>query len=392
MTSSLHWALVASCIVIGCRGDRDARRDSESTDGPPPPFRAPVVNVDEKALSALPVWTLGPRPLTVIEGSQTDQNYDLYNIGDIVRSANGDVSFAANHGPINVYDRTGKHLRRIGRKGSGPGEFQQIVQLGRIGRDTIATFDNALRRISIFDPNGEFVRSVPVRGMVGQTYGRFTYDGRFVGERRTPAAYAPGTKYRERLEIVEVELRSGAEKPVAQIDGMWMVARTGSAPFSPRPSVAVGGDYLFVTSGDRYEVQIFDRIRPHGLLRLELPLRAVTDADLRRWAQNSPGSEDSAMHRRYVEQVRSKAVPYRAQIHDLLADERGFLWVNGQALRDDKTNRSPWIIFTPEGAAVARFPSMIGKRHVRSVGSDHVILMNWGEDEPASIEVWPLVK
>lgn len=57
---------------------------------------------------------------------------------------------------IRAYDTDGKPLWRVGRRGSGPGEFQGTHDFGLIG-DTIWVVDQNLRRITFFDFDGELL-------------------------------------------------------------------------------------------------------------------------------------------------------------------------------------------------------------------------------------------
>jgi hypothetical protein len=54
---------------------------------------------------------------------------------------------------IRVYSAAGVLLRRFGRRGGGPGEFESLVRFGVRG-DTVWTVDTRLRRITLFDRDG----------------------------------------------------------------------------------------------------------------------------------------------------------------------------------------------------------------------------------------------
>jgi hypothetical protein len=54
---------------------------------------------------------------------------------------------------IRVFDPQGTLLRRIGRRGAGPGEFENPPRFGVIG-DTVWTVDNQAKRITLFDREG----------------------------------------------------------------------------------------------------------------------------------------------------------------------------------------------------------------------------------------------
>ena len=54
---------------------------------------------------------------------------------------------------IRVYGPAGEILRRIGRRGQGPGEFAGAPRFGIVG-DTVWTVDLGMRRITLFDRQG----------------------------------------------------------------------------------------------------------------------------------------------------------------------------------------------------------------------------------------------
>ena len=380
--------IVSSLLLFAC--DSEGPRPPETTPSVEVvPFVAPIKVVDADELAALPAVRLGERPLTVIAASDNDENYDLYNLGDVVRLQSGSLVVNSNAAP-RLYDRTGRFIRSLGRSGAGPGEYRQVVRVGRLTGDTIATFDNMLGRISIFSPLGEFVRSVPVPGDVGQSLGRFNEYGEFIGERPLRRRRASGAKYRDTLQLIARDVRSGSSRTIGFVGGAWMVEGAGSAPLTPFPRTATGGDRFYLTSGDLFEVQVYEETRPKHLLKVDLPLQRVTDDALAKWGKYDAAAGDEAAYRRYVENVRRHAVSHRSQLHGLLADQRGFLWTRGQALSDQDRSSAPWIIFDRDGQPVARFAPPKA-RFLSSVGPDFVILVKLGEDMPSTVEVWPLV-
>jgi hypothetical protein len=63
---------------------------------------------------------------------------------------------------IRIYDEAGELAGRFGREGEGPGEFRGLQGIGwwAGGRDTLWAFDQQLRRVSLFDRDGTFARSI----------------------------------------------------------------------------------------------------------------------------------------------------------------------------------------------------------------------------------------
>ncbi|MFQ5705579.1 MAG: hypothetical protein ACE5HT_16365 [Gemmatimonadales bacterium] len=61
---------------------------------------------------------------------------------------------------VEVFDGNGRHLRTIGTRGDGPGEFRGLAYIGWLN-DTLWAADLALRRISLFDRLGNLLETVP---------------------------------------------------------------------------------------------------------------------------------------------------------------------------------------------------------------------------------------
>ena len=79
---------------------------------------------------------------------------------------NGDVYIAESHtdvsdpnlvGRISVFNKNGKFLRRIGRTGTGPGEFRTPHALGFDSKDRLIIADRHNHRIQILTKDGKFI-------------------------------------------------------------------------------------------------------------------------------------------------------------------------------------------------------------------------------------------
>ncbi len=58
---------------------------------------------------------------------------------------------------IKVYDRDGKYIKTIGRKGQGPGEFGRIACIKILNNGNIIVSESRLRRLNVFSSEGEFI-------------------------------------------------------------------------------------------------------------------------------------------------------------------------------------------------------------------------------------------
>jgi len=70
---------------------------------------------------------------------------------------------------LKVFDREGRFVRTIGRRGSGPGEFRQLRDFCVLPGDTIVAVSLSERRIAAFDSAGRHLRTAVLEGQVGRS-------------------------------------------------------------------------------------------------------------------------------------------------------------------------------------------------------------------------------
>jgi 6-bladed beta-propeller len=80
---------------------------------------------------------------------------------------------------LSVYDSKGRFVRSIGELGGGPGEYERIRNIVIDREGTVHLLDPQLARHSRFTAEGEFIGSVTVPDIAGQNYGpaQFLSDG-----------------------------------------------------------------------------------------------------------------------------------------------------------------------------------------------------------------------
>ena len=89
-----------------------------------------------------------------------EEEYTFGNVAGLGVLANGTLWVGDVHlGAIRRYDREGAYLGMVGRKGEGPGEFRYPYEVRVLPDGRIAVGDDGLKRISLFEPTGEFLHS-----------------------------------------------------------------------------------------------------------------------------------------------------------------------------------------------------------------------------------------
>lgn len=120
-----------------------------------------------------------------IGDDETGPAYEFTEISQVV-ARSGAVYVVQNGVPeIRVFDSHGQHLRTIGRRGGGPGEFDVLQSIGFLA-DTLWSIDPNLRRLSLFSPTGALILTIPIErvpaelGANGQFY--FAYPMALMGD------------------------------------------------------------------------------------------------------------------------------------------------------------------------------------------------------------------
>jgi hypothetical protein len=93
---------------------------------------------------------------------------------DAIAVATDDRAFVFdNQGPsLKLFDSTGGLLRFVGRKGAGPGEFEQVTGMGILPNGSLAIWDASHARINVYSSTGEYERELRA-----PVFGWFTSDG-----------------------------------------------------------------------------------------------------------------------------------------------------------------------------------------------------------------------
>ena len=136
-------------------------------------------------------WTLVP---SVKIGEALDAETGLTRVGHVVHDRDRILVSQPDEHHVRIFSRDGTPLGIIGRRGQGPGEFEEVSRVGLHG-DQIWVSDGLLGRVSFFDSAYEYVSSVSVRGHPTMDASRFDVravlaDGSLFAMRRRSAVEA----------------------------------------------------------------------------------------------------------------------------------------------------------------------------------------------------------
>jgi hypothetical protein len=357
-------------------------------------------------------WRLSAEPTVSIGEVEGDPRYQLHGVMRGVRLSDGRIAIA-NSGSLELryYDRDGRHLLSSGRRGGGPGEFEGIGGLWKAGDDWLLVYDWSNRRISVFDEDGTFVRSLtltpPAEGSFPYPIGRFD-DGSWL-VRTSITMFSPGSHrsgvHRDtatfwRFDATGQPVDSMARLPGSEsfVDNRERGVSVGPAPFGRSASLAVHGNGFWYGSGDSYELLRFEIDADTGMRvsapaelpeartsarlsrvirRAEQPV-AVGSAEISAYKERELANAQDAQWRAVTERrLEQMSFPRTMAAYSALrTDESGNLWVADAEGAEAQGTR--WSVHDGEGRLIAhiRLPP---QTTILDIGEDW-LLAHWRDE------------
>jgi hypothetical protein len=358
-------------------------------------------------------WRIDPTPVAIL-GESSDSRALLGRVESATRLSTGEIIVADEQAPeLKVFLPSGSLSRTIGRRGSGPGEFQRVGHMARLAGDTIAVGDFRANRISYFDGAGKFVRSIEPprvewtdtvngreqRGAVRVTFLGQTRSGDILGTRPRPgfSREKPSGFYARQmfLELVLVGPDGRTMSFGEQVQReYWELFKGGSIffddmPFTPESQYVVGGDAAFVTDGRAWDVRQYSKDGLAKLIRLcrsPLPITAARRAAFVKDAIAKADTGERAAHEEAFAKMRFPAV--FPAITGLRADPEGRLWARAFA-EGDSAER--WEAFDAAGRHVGAL-LLPARTSLLEVGRDHILARHLDADSVQTVHMYKVIR
>lgn len=152
MSKKVTWliAVLVLCTAFSCRGKSVWKGTIETVDG--------VQVVRNPKTPMYPDGALELREELTIGTAEGAEEYMFIRLRGLFVDDQEAIYTLDQRKPwIDVYDRDGRHVRSIGRKGQGPGEFQTPFFIAHSPSEEILVGE--MGRLSFFDRSGGFLRS-----------------------------------------------------------------------------------------------------------------------------------------------------------------------------------------------------------------------------------------
>jgi hypothetical protein len=359
-------------------------------------------------------WHIAAQPTVTIGSAEGDTTQLLFRVTGALRLRDGSIVIAnAGTNELLFFDAAGTYTHRAGGEGEGPGEFRGLSWLSRFGEDSLVAMDIRARRLSYFDSEGRFGRSVrlepnpdlPFPGPVGMFD-----DGTLLV---TQGAFMLGAEGPTRVERSAEELyRYSADGQTATVLGTFpgvefSISPTGTTlpgggdrygqgarEFGRRTGFAARGQRYCVADNATYEINVYDLDAGLTLvIRKQHTPVPVTDDDVRGLREARLARVTDPNRRRAIQRAQSmKPEPpatmpaYAASIR---LDAAGNLWVPEYA--QPGAYSLAWSVFSESGQllGVVDLPEAIS---VLDIGLDYVLGLRTDELGVQYIQVYQLAK
>lgn len=196
---------------------------------------------------------------------------------------------------LTQYSLDGRVLRRIGRNGSGPGEFRKLLWLFPYRRNSIVAVDYRTRRLTLFDETGKAAGFTSLRvpdSSVGEWFvpiAATTNGVMYYGARHINAGAPKPRELRYLVTLYRGTFESVASQPIRRTrdalnhEGPFL--DLGEIPFGGVAHFAAAGNALYISDPEKPEIVECDSAGAlRRVFRLDMPRLAIQrrDEDLER--------------------------------------------------------------------------------------------------------------
>jgi hypothetical protein len=332
-------------------------------------------------------WRLAAEPSLDIGRTDGDSRYQLYKVVGAFKLSDGRV-VVANSGTreLRYYDAAGRFLSASGRKGGGPGEFKDILWIRCTRGDSLLVYDWRARRVSLFNPAGEFVRAfVPevltTTGGFPVVAGPFS-DGTLLLATETRFASGEVSDGTQRDSTIYYRLNTDGATidTLGVFPGGESYVKTegenrmgGGLVFGKFGQAAVTGDGFYYGSADALEFGYYDLSgRLRRLVRLDRPNLEVTQADIDRYvAERLETARDKRQRELYQKIFADMPFPNQMPAYsEFIVDSKANIWVGEYRKPGDQQPR--WLVFDRAGALLGTVETPPRFR-IYQIGADFVL-------------------
>ena len=395
--------------LIGCAGDGGAKAGAATTRDS---AGVKIVENAGPAWGSGQGWKVVDSPLVDVGSKGGEAVYELDQVRGPVRLADGRLAIAnAATSEVRLYDASGKHVRSVGRSGSGPGEFQQIAGIWRGPGDSLWVSDLLVRRMTVLDSAAAVGRSYTLGAQGGQivpTNGKVDFavptglfaDGSVLGVSQTFTINQQRQGvYRDSVSVIRYGPDGAVQDTLGRFPGAEMeqiqmnigpqsISAPTPVPLGKQTAVAVGTSRVFVVQNNAWEVELRGLDGSLQILtRSPAKAGSITPSDVaahrkelleQMEGQQMLRSMPEAIKKQFTARIDNAKYPATFPFFaSLLADEEGNLWAQEAVAPTVKAQRYAVVDSTGRWLGVVTMPADFRATYI----SSDAVYGVWKDDE-----------
>lgn len=389
-----HWLLVQAVLgALACREPASVAKTTDTVDS----AGVQVVTSTGPAWGDRAAWKVAGSATLTLGGVAGDSALDFIGIVGAKRLSDGSLVVAnGGTGELRWYSASGKHIRTVGGRRSGPTRFAALISLYSLG-DTLFAWDGRARVLSRLSPSGEMLRQDRLRltdsTRLFAVLGVFG-DGSVLAEAgtalelkdREPGIVRPG---RSLFRIGpagadSVGILPGEELQLRTTGGR---ASLTAVPFGLGSRLSVLPDGFITSEGDRMQLHEHDMTgRLRRIIRWPGGRLPVSTDDVDRQGRALLGSARSGMQRAQLDSVwRGSTKPDSLPaVIGLMPDPQSLAWVRqGGHVADTE---AVWWVFSRNGAWLGALTLPTASSPL-DISDDWIVLRTVDENRIERVEV-----
>ncbi|MDE2826690.1 MAG: hypothetical protein OXL40_05175 [Bacteroidota bacterium] len=329
--------------------------------------------------------TFSEKPVLIIGDNEEDDNQWFSSIRGMGRLSDGSVvAVDRASAEVRIFDASGRHLRSMGQRGEGPGEFTDAFILWVTAGDTLWVGNSYPWSYTVFTAQGQFVRRIRLEPVYPNPSdaGGVLENGYTVNARRT-FNRDPDFGFPDTL-IVEIHDPEGRfTRNLARIPSRTF-GQVSEADFWLYPLFDAGaevdaqGSTIVLAHGSKPEVQVLDNeFNLRMIIRWSEPNHEVTRTDIRVWREDYRERRNPSDWNQFDDALISPERPV-ADVFSAISSVRigrdGRIWIRQyDRPREDRG----WLAFGADGKFLCHMAQPPGD--IWEFGADYMLLLHESE-------------